>query len=162
MNQVERVQLLHSYKNGFAFLKEALDQLPPDMWKYKPTPNEWSIHEIVIHVSDTEVQSHVRCRTILAEPDTTIMTHEEYVWSVALNYLQRDVEEALAIISIMTSANFNLLQAVSESSWRNCCIYSVRGKLTLDDWLQTYANHIPQHIGQMQRDYEEWLAQKRV
>jgi len=116
MNQGERLQLLQRYKNGSALLRQALHQLPPEMWKYQPGPNKWSVHEIVIHLSDSEVQSHVPCRTILAEPGTTIMNHEEYEWSVALNYLQRDLEEALGIIALVRSANFNLLQAVLASS----------------------------------------------
>ena len=155
MNQGERLQLLQRYKNGSALLRQALDQLPPEMWKYKPGPNKWSVHEIVIHLSDSEVQSHVRCRMILAEPGPTIMNHEAYEWSVALNYLRRDLEEALGIIVLVRSANFNLLQAVLASSWQNYCIHSVRGRTTLNDWLQTYVNHIPQHIAQMQRNYEE-------
>jgi hypothetical protein len=121
MNLAERTQLLEHYTNGPLLLRQALSQLPERMWKYKPAPNKWSVHELVIHLADSEVQSHVRCRMILAEPRTTIMNHEEYQWSVALNYLERDLQEALTIISIMRVANSNLLQSVSESSWRNYC-----------------------------------------
>ena len=68
------------------------------MWKYKPAPDKWSIHEVVIHLADSEVQSHVRLRMILAEPGTTIPNHDEHQWSVALNYLLSDVDEALTTI----------------------------------------------------------------
>lgn len=158
MTQHNRIELLQEYKNGSSVLREALTKLPAEILKYKPGPNRWSVHEIVIHLADSEVQSHVRCRMILAEPGTMIVNHEEHQWSVALNYPERDLDEALDMISLVRSANFNLLQSVPESSWQNYCVHSVRGNVTLDDWLRTYVNHIPHHIGQMQRNYQEWSA----
>ena len=161
MNAAERTQLLQQYRNGPLLLKEALAQVPEQIWKYKPAPNKWSVHEIVIHLADTEVQSHVRCRMILAEPGTTMMNHEEYQWSVALNYLSQDMQEALAVISIMRVANSKLIESVSESSWRQYCMHSRRGRITLEDWLKTYSEHIPQHVGQMRRNYDIWAANHR-
>jgi len=158
MNPAERTQLFEHYRNGPLLLREALTQIPERMWKYKPALNKWSVHEIVIHLADSEVQSHVRCRMILAEPGTIIMNHEEYQWSIALNYLERDLPEALTIISIMRVANSNLIQSVSQSSWLNYCTHTTRGRMTLEDWLRIYADHIPRHVGQMQRNYQEWTA----
>ncbi len=60
MNPAKRTQLLEDYRNGPRLVREALIQLPEQMWKYKPAPNKWSVHEIVIHLADAEVQSHVR------------------------------------------------------------------------------------------------------
>jgi hypothetical protein len=30
--------------------------------------------------------------------------------------------------------------------------------MTMDDWLDTYERHIPEHIEQMQAVYEDWLG----
>jgi hypothetical protein len=77
MNQHERIELLERYEKAPKLLDEAIKEFPITMWKYKPAPNKWSIHEIVIHLADSEIQSHVRCRMILAEPGGVIPNHDE-------------------------------------------------------------------------------------
>ncbi len=160
MNQHERVELLQRYENGPHRLTEALNQFPSAMWKYKPHRDKWSIHEIVIHLADSEIQSHVRCRMILAEPGAAIPNHNEHQWSVSLNYFESDLEEALAIIRLVRAINFRLLKSVADSSWLNFCVHSVRGKMTLEDWLVTYVSHIPHHVQQMTRTYQAWTSNR--
>lgn len=78
MNDLDRTQLLEVYKNGPSDLQQALAIFPSEMWRFKPTPDNWGIHEIVVHLADTEVQSHVRIRTIISEPSTTLPNYDEY------------------------------------------------------------------------------------
>jgi hypothetical protein len=158
MNKHERNEQLQRYENGPQLLAQALNQYPRHMWKYKPAHSKWSIHEILIHLSDSEIQSHVRCRMILAEPGSTISNHDEHQWSVGLNYLDRDVDEAIEAIELMRRLNNQLLKSVADSSWLNFCIHSARGKMTLEDWLVTYAAHIPHHIDQLTRTYDHWRS----
>jgi len=37
------------------------------MWQYRPAPDRWTIHEIVVHIADSEANSYIRCRRCLAE-----------------------------------------------------------------------------------------------
>jgi hypothetical protein len=154
----ERSELLQQYEDGQQLLADALSQFPRHMWKYKPAHDKWSIHESIIHLADSEIQSHVRCRMILAEPGTTIPNHDEHQWSVTLNYLDSDVDEAIQAIQLMRRLNIQLLKSAAEHSWLNFCIHSVRGKMTLEDWLVTYVEHIPHHIEQLNRTYEHWRS----
>jgi hypothetical protein len=38
---------------------------------------------------------------IIAEPGTLIPNHDEHEWSVALKYLDRDLQESFAIIGLI-------------------------------------------------------------
>jgi hypothetical protein len=152
------MDLLRQYEEGSQLLKDVLRQFPREMWTYKPGENKWSIHEVIIRLADSEIQSHVRCRMILAEPGTTIPNHDEDQWSVALNYLESDVDEALDTIRLIRRLNSRLLKAVQALEWGNYCVHSVRGKMTLEDWLSTYAEHIPHHIQQLRRIHEHWVV----
>jgi hypothetical protein len=33
--------------------------------------------------------------------------------------------------------------------------------MTLDDWLDTYERHVPEHLEQMQANYEDWMSRER-
>jgi len=156
MNDLDRTQLLHAYKSGPSDLQQALSSFPIEMWGVKPTPNGWSIHEIVVHIADTEVKSHVRFRTIISEPSTTIPYYDEYRWSQALDYANQDTQLSMRIISLMRESNHTLLASIQESLWFNSCIHSVRGPETLDTLVRGYTKHLHQLIAQMKRCYQAW------
>jgi uncharacterized damage-inducible protein DinB len=158
VNDLNRTQLLEAYKNGASDLQQALATLPNEMWHFKTAPNSWSVHEIVIHLADTEVQSHVRFRTIISEPSTTIPYYDEYQWSEALNYANQDMQISLRIISLMRESNHELLASMPEPLWLNACIHSVRGSETLDTLVRGYVKHMHQHISQMKHCFHSWQA----
>jgi hypothetical protein len=156
MNDLDRTQLLEAYRKGPAELQQALSSFPSGMWFFKPAPSSWSIHEIVVHLADTEVQSHVRFRTIIAEPATTLPYYDEYKWSQALDYSSQNLQLSLRIVALMRESNHSLLASLQEPLWSNACIHSVRGPETLDTLVRGYARHLHQHIAQMKRCYQAW------
>ena len=53
MNAEARADKIASYGNAHALLVDTLRQFPRAMWRFKPAPDRWSIHEILIHLSDS-------------------------------------------------------------------------------------------------------------
>lgn len=158
MTNLDRTQLLEAYRNGPAELQGALDSLASEMWRFKPTPTSWSVHEIVVHLADAEVQSHVRFRTVISEPSSAILNHDEYLWSTALSYADQDLQLSLRVISLMRESNHALLASIRESMWGNACVHSVRGPETLDALVRGYVKHLRQHIAQMRRCWHSWRS----
>jgi hypothetical protein len=68
MEQQERLQKIESYGNAYSVLVEALKQFPPEMWQFRPSLDQWSIHELIVHIADSEANSYIRCRRFIAEP----------------------------------------------------------------------------------------------
>jgi hypothetical protein len=95
MNANARAQTIRSYGNAHALLVEALQQFPHTMWHFKPAPDQWSIHEILIHITDSEANGYIRCRRCIAEPGQTVMAYNEHQWATVLHYESQPVEEAL-------------------------------------------------------------------
>src|SRR5512142_1835394 len=65
MTPAERRNKIRSYGKAHAELKQALRKFPKRMWKFKPAPDRWSIHEIIVHMADSEANSYVRCRRFI-------------------------------------------------------------------------------------------------
>jgi len=158
----DKSELLQAYKNGPSALHRTMESFPSEMWAFKPAANSWSIHEIVVHLADTEVQSHVRFRTVISEPSTTLPYYDEYRWSQALEYSGQGIPMSLQIISLMRECNHSLLSAIHHSLWLNLCIHAVRGPETLETLVRGYTSHISQHIGQMKRCHDAWLSQQNA
>ncbi len=159
MTIAARKELIESYGNAYYLLVEALREFPREMWQWKPAPDKWSIHEVLIHIADSEANSYVRCRRFIAEPGSGVYGYNENLWAKNLNYHQQSIEDALELFKWLRKASYNLVKDIDEQTWLTATIqHSENGTMTFDDWLRTYEEHIPVHIKQMQRNLHAWRA----
>ena len=66
MTHEERRKKIESYGRAYDQLVEALKEFPREMWPFKPAPDRWSIHEILVHLADSESNAYLRARRFLA------------------------------------------------------------------------------------------------
>lgn len=157
MTRTEKIQ---SYSKGYENLINAVKEMPKEMWNFKPAPNKWSIHEIIIHMADSEVNSFSRARKIICEPGSTIMAYDQDTWAIRTNYLSQSTDDALELFKILRRMTYKIIKNLPESIWNNEFIHPERGKMTLDDWLNIYEGHVNVHINQMKRNLNEWQKSK--
>jgi hypothetical protein len=108
MTQEERNTLIESYGNAYALLIEALKEFPKEMWQWKPSPDKWSIHEVLIHIADSEANSFVRCRRFIAEPGSGVYGYDENKWAKHLDYHSQSIEESLELFRLLRNRAFPL------------------------------------------------------
>jgi hypothetical protein len=158
MDSAERQRKIESYGRGYAQLVEALSEFPQEMWHFHSPDDPWSIHQIVVHITDSEANSYIRCRRCLAEPGKSVMAYDEYGWSVALRYQEQDAQEALELFKWLRLRSYTLIRSLPDFAWTQTMEHPQQGTMTLDDWLDVYEGHIPDHIEQMQRIYQAWRS----
>ena len=98
MTLEERNENIELYRSGFDALMEALDDFPEEMRQFRPAPGEWSVHDIIIHLADSEANAAMRARMIIAQPSGTLMVYDQDVWAKNLDYHSQDVEDALQLL----------------------------------------------------------------
>jgi hypothetical protein len=157
MNTTERKLHLESYQSAHTRLLQTLESLPKEMWKYKPVPEEWSVHEIIWHLADCEANFYVRARRIIAEPGSKVLAFDHDLWAAKLDYHKQSVEAALGFFKYLRGLNCELLQVQPENIWGNTVEHSQYGTLTLDQWLERADKHADNHIDQIKHNYELWL-----
>ena len=158
MTPEERKQKVEAYGRAHALLAEALKGFPREMWQFRPAPDRWTIHEIVVHIADSEANSFVRCRTLIAEPGATVMAYDEPQLAKALPYHDQRPHEAPQLFKWLRLASYKLIRALPEPVWANTVYHPENGTMTMDDWLDVYARHIPEHIEQMKANFVDWRA----
>ena len=126
MTRDERRKMLESFGRAPALLSAILRQLPKKMWLYKPSPERWSIHEIILHLADSEASSYVRCRHLIAEPGVAIAEFDPARWAGNLGYFHQSTREALEIIRRLRKMTYQLLVAVPEPVWTHTMEYPGR------------------------------------
>jgi len=159
MTREERNKLIESYGQAHVVLTAALKELPKEMWLWKPAPNKWSVHEIIIHIADSEANSFVRGRRFMAEPGSGVYGYDENKWAANLNYHQQSIADSLELFKWLRKTTYDLIKTVDESTWQNATIiHSENGEMKFEDWLRIYEEHVPVHIRQMKRNLEAWKA----
>ncbi|HLF25202.1 MAG TPA: DinB family protein [Anaerolineae bacterium] len=156
MTHAERKRKIEAYGAAYQMLIEALGEFPKAMWRFKPSPDDWSIQELIIHLADSEANSFIRCRRLYAEPGTAVLAYNEVQWAKALDYEHQSTDDALELFKWLRLASHKLIQTWPESAWANTIEHPENGVMTADDWLDVYARHIPEHVEQMRRNYREW------
>lgn len=158
MNIIDRQSKIVHYGLAYNEVTEAIKEFPVEMWNFKPSPDRWSIHEIIIHIADSEVNSFARCRKIISEPGSKIFGYNQDKWCSIMNYHQQDTDTALELFRLLRIMTFNLISNIDDNIWNNSVDHEFYGTITLDNWLEMYEPHIPGHIDQMKQVYQEWLT----
>jgi len=155
MNSDDRNRQIEEYGRGYDLLAAAVAQIPRVAWAFKPAADEWSVHEILVHMGDSESMAALRLRKLVVEPGTTLMAYEESKWAGALNYQDQSAEDSLQIIRLARQTTYRLLKSLPESVFNHSVRHpEMSDPYTFDTWLGIYARHIPDHVDQMRRAYE--------
>jgi uncharacterized damage-inducible protein DinB len=86
------------------------------------------------------------------------MPFDQDAWAMKLRYKDRDVDQALAGLAWAIQANHDLLASLEEEEFSKTITHPERGILTLERVLEYSIDHIPHHIGQMRKRFNEWKA----
>lgn len=160
MTHAERKKMIELYAQGPAQLVEALKEFPREMWQFKPAPDRWSVHEIIVHLADSEANSFVRCRFLIAEPGKTVMPYDQDVWTEKLNYHAQSTDDAIELFKVLRRTSYHLIRDLPESAWSAKLQHPEHGDYSFDRWLEIYAKHTGGHINQMHKNLEAWKAQR--
>jgi uncharacterized damage-inducible protein DinB len=155
----ERAANLTEYGAGFAKLEAALAETPREMWQFRPAPGEWSVHEIIVHLADSELNAYARVRKALVEPGSTIFGYDQDGWAKTLDYHRRDVGDALQLLRLVRKMTHELLAGEPADVWSRSFFHpEMNRQITLDEWVIMYAGHIPAHIEQIRANVAAWRA----
>ena len=147
---------LESFGFGPNLLQAALRQFPKKMWCYQTSADRWSIHDIIIHLADSEASTYVRCRRIIAEPGSMILKFDGERWAKSLGYFNQSAREALDIIFYLRKSTHKLLCSLPDHVWEHGVVHPRVGQITLRKWISIQEHHIPHHIDQMRENYHSW------
>src|SRR5258708_6629809 len=162
MNQNARNQMIEEYGRGFDFLNAALAEIPPEAWEFKPAPSEWSVHELIIHMADSEAIAAVRVRKLIAEPGGMIMPYEDAIWAKVLNYQNQSTDDALQLFRLTRQTTYHLLKTLPEQVYLHTVVLpeavhpEYGAAYTLEKWLNIYTGHMSDHIEQLQKTHQAW------
>ena len=157
MNKQERNEKIELYGRGYDLLKAALAEVPLEAMKFKPAPTEWSVHEIIVHIADSESNAALRARKLIVEPGGGIMAYDQDKWTDTLKYHEHNIEDALEVTRLVRKTTYELLKRQPEEVFTHSIVHPEFDEpYTFDKWVDIYSAHIPGHVEQIKNNMKLW------
>ena len=166
MNELERNELTEEYGLGPDLLATAVAEIPRRAWDFKPAPTEWSVRQLVAHMTDSETLAATRLYMILAQPGSTLMSYEDEAWTKVLSYPDRSIEDTLQLFRLLRQTVHPLLKTVPDSALSNSVIHPDRvypeygEAYNLEKWLRIYTRHVRDHVEQLHGIHAAWKKEQ--
>jgi hypothetical protein len=156
LSRADRDRLIDQYEAGPARLRAAFAVVPAPAVQWRPSPADWSAHEVVCHCADSESNASLRIRYLLAEPQPLILGYDESAWARILDYHARPIAAALATVDAVRANTVPLLRALPDEAWAREGRHTESGRYTAEDWLRIYAEHLEAHARQIEQNLAAW------
>src|SRR5215216_7587232 len=157
MDTEQRESKIELYGKGYVLLMETLKDIPRQMWKFKPASGEWSVHEVLVHLADSETNGALRARKLIVEPGGSLMGYDQALWADELDYHDHSYEDALEIVRLVRKTTYQLLKKQPDEVFEHSVQHPEYDEpYTFEEWLNVYSAHIPGHIEQINNNYKSW------
>ena len=154
----EREKLILEYEKGATLLRTAWESIPEDAEKWRPAPDKWSAHEVVIHCADSETYAATRIRLLIGEKDPVIVGYDQEAWAKTFNYHAQSTDRALRTIDAVRTGTLPILRSLSEADWGKEGRHTQSGPYNACDWLKSYGVHLTSHAKQIERNLAAYSA----
>lgn len=127
---------------------------------FAPAPEKWSIRQIMAHLADVEMVAAYWFRQVIAEDNPRLNDFDQDAWAKNLDYARRQPKQSLESFRRLRSENYELLKAVPESAFERLGMHSKRGPVSLRELVNSRADHVENHVRQVQAIRDEYKKAK--
>jgi hypothetical protein len=151
MTPEKRQELIMQYAAGYDEVAKSLDGFPNGQLTAHPISGKWSACEIVQHLADSEMNSAIRLRRLLAEDRPVIQSYDQEDYATRFKYNERDFAPALEAFRGARATTTQLLSRMSDEDWQREGWHPESGLYSTEQWLKIYAAHAHNHAAQIRR-----------
>ena len=134
-----------------AELANAVEGLSEADSRRQPDAGDWSVLQIVRHLSDSEMVYGYRMRLIVADERPAIPGFDQEAWAERLHYHDGALADALADLTAQRARTLRWLRVLSEDELARVGVHSERGEESVLDIVRLLAGHDLAHLAQIER-----------
>jgi hypothetical protein len=133
----------------------------PDV-RTRPAAAEWSVVELLGHMTDGEIVSTGRYRWILAHDTPAIAGYDQDLWADRLRHRDADPERLLSLFTALRTANLELWERTPVEERSRYGIHAERGAESYELTFRLIAGHDRFHLEQARRTLEQVRAGRKT
>ncbi|MBV9574338.1 MAG: DinB family protein [Acidobacteriales bacterium] len=151
MTETELKEHLEAAEKSPREIAAAVSRLPPEVLRFQPAPEKWSILHILGHLADVEILYGYRMRQMLADVKPVIAPIDQNAWAKNLNYLQSPAPELVAFYSLARHHNLRLLQSLKPSDLAKSAFHpETQKEVSVADLVGMMSGHGASHLKQIE------------
>jgi uncharacterized damage-inducible protein DinB len=140
-----------------ALLKGQVQGLSDDALRFRPSPGEWSIVEIIGHITDVEAVWPGRIRQMLAT-DNPALARVDNDWVRQRDYQNKQVPALLQTLAERRAEFVELMRPLRAAQLARTGVHPTRGPLTVAGASAALADHDRQHLAQIVANIEAYRS----
>jgi hypothetical protein len=152
MTQAELKKHLDAAEKSPKEIAAAVSGLPDKILRYQPSPEKWSILEILAHLADVEILYAYRMRQMLADKKPVIAPIDQDDWARNLGYMESVPAELVALYGLNRHHNLRLLRRLKPGDLEKSAFHPEYKKdVTLAEMVERMGGHGANHLQQIER-----------
>jgi hypothetical protein len=117
----------------------------------RPSPEKWSIGEILAHLAEDEIATAWRYRQMVEASGIALAGFDQDLWARAGDYGSRAPDESLALFRLLRNVNLQFLRRLTVEQWECFGIHTERGRITVRDLAVHMVGHDANHVEQIRK-----------
>ena len=139
--------LIERYAAGASVPGAAIRGLTAAELNAFPVPGTWSIQQIVVHLMDSDLIGSDRMKRVAAEnTPPQLIGYDETAFAKNLYYDKLDPVQACEVFRLNRLLTATVLHNLPEAAFERHGMHSERGRETLLELLEDYADHLDHHL----------------
>ena|SRR5688572_10452495 len=117
--------------------------------RVRPAPTEWSVLELVAHITDAELVCAARYRWTLAHDEPELIGYDQDLWVDRLRANEADPHEMIDLLEVLRRSNIALWRRTPEEHRSRAARHAERGLESYGDLFRMMAGHDRFHLDQI-------------
>ena len=153
-------QAIAQLTHNIPTFESLLQGLSTEQARWKPTPQKWSILEVINHLYDEEhLDFRLRLESVLRDPTQPVPPIDPPAWVVERKYNERELGESLERFKQERQTSLNWLRTLQDPRWENTYHHPAGFKVRAGDLMASWLAHDLLHIRQITRLHYDYVAQ---
>ena len=144
-------ELIEQYAKGGEKLALAVRGLTREDMLAMPTSNDpnvgrWSIHQVVIHLLDSDLIAMDRIKRMIAMPNPQIIGYDENLFIQHLMPDEQSAEDAIQILDLSFKNFARVLRKLPDEAFERHGTHNERGRTTAAEYITFMVKHMDHHL----------------
>jgi hypothetical protein len=139
-------QLIEAYVACGPRLRQAVAGLSNEELTGRPGPGNWSILELVLHLTDSDTIAIDRMKRMLTEDNPPLLYADETAYVDRLFSHEQSLEDALTLFEVGRRQFARVLRKLPKESFERRGTHNRRGPVTVGGMVKDYNAHVDHHL----------------
>jgi uncharacterized damage-inducible protein DinB len=139
-------QAIEDFVTCSARLREAVAGLSREDVTARPGPGDWSILEVVLHLTDSDSIAIDRMKRILTEENPPLLYADETAYVERLFSHDQSLEDAVTLFEVGRRQFARVLRKLPDAAFERRGTHNRRGPVSVGELVKSYVGHVDHHL----------------